>query len=196
MHHAPCVSHCWSIELCSCCRDGFFFCLPIDASGETLVDAFIMMMSSTTNNCSIIRCRWWRRRCHDCWRARCLCLALWRPMWMAHAVSQLVCLVTIGVEGVAVDDGASTMLATTEDGASSASIAYVDADEATAGMSTETGGVRGVGGRCSIALRRAPMVAVDWYRWRRRAPMDDHHCKACSSTCACKTWCASILRTF
>jgi hypothetical protein len=25
----------------------FFFCLPIDASGETVVEAFIMMMSST-----------------------------------------------------------------------------------------------------------------------------------------------------
>ena len=59
--------------------------------------------------------------------------------------------VTIGVEGVAVDDGASTMLATTEDGAASA-LTDIDADASTAstaGASTETC-VGGVGDRCSI----------------------------------------------
>jgi hypothetical protein len=56
----------------------------------------------------------------------------------------------VGVEGVSVDDGASTMLAKTEDSAASASTADIDADASTAGVLTETCCVGGVGGRCSI----------------------------------------------
>ena len=124
----------------------------------------------------------------------CLCLALWRPMWMAHAVSHAGALVTIGVEGVGVDDGASSTLATIDDGAASAQRMPMKMQPQLVYQSIPAALAVSMVVAVS-ALRRAPMVAVGWHRWQRCAPMDDHHCKACSSTCACKTWCASILRT-